>query len=313
MAEKAVLSVIVPVYNLETFLPECLDSILNQTYKDIELILVDDGSKDGSLAVCREYQEKNARIRVFHQENRGVSSARNLGLDNASGSFIAFVDGDDLIEPEMFERLMKIMLRENASIACCQLDRVMPGGQHTIPYKMVSGEMSSENVAAQFFDEGFIKECMYGPYNKVFSKMAIGNVRFRPYRYGEDILFVFETLCGVKSVTFDDFVGYHYVQREGSAMKSDFSLGRLDYLIAAREVENLCERYFATSAWRAHCWVYRHALTTVRQLIQHGMAASWKEYITSEKQYLKANAACLSKLPFRFRINYWLVMQTWII
>lgn len=308
MKENAALSVIVPIYNLENCLPKCLDSILSQTYKDFELILVDDGSEDGSLAVCREYQEKDDRIRVFHQENGGVSSARNLGLDNASGSFIAFVDGDDLIEPEMFERLMEIMLHEDVSIACCQLDQVMPDGRHVVPCQMVPGEMNCSEVVSRFFDEGYIKECMYGPFNKVFRRTAIGNACFRLYRYGEDILFVFEILCGVKTVAFDDFVGYHYVQREGSAMKSGFSLSKLDYLKAAREVERLCGRYFAPSAGRAHRWVYRHALITVRQLIQHGMAASQKDYIAAEKKYLKANAACLSELPFRFRINYWLVM-----
>lgn len=308
MKENVELSVIVPIYNLETCLPKCLDSILNQTYKDFELILIDDGSDDGSLTICRQYQKKDDRIRIFHQENGGVSSARNLGLDNARGSFIAFVDGDDLIEPEVFERLMEILLHEDVSIACCQLDQVMPDGRHVVHYQMVPGEIDSAEIASLFFDEGYIKECMYGPFNKIFRRTAIGNVRFQPYRYGEDILFVFETLCGVKNVVFDSFVGYHYVQREGSAMKSGFSLNKLDYLKAAREVDRLCVQHFAASAGRAHRWVYRHALITVRQLIQHGMTASLKDYITTEKGYLKANAACLSELPFRFRINYWLVM-----
>lgn len=308
MKKKVALSVIVPIFNLETCLPKCLDSILSQTYDDFELILIDDGSDDCSLAICRQYQKNDDRIRIFHQENEGVSSARNLGLDNARGSFIAFVDGDDFIEPEMFERLMEILLHEDISIACCQLDHVLPNGRHVVPYQMVPGKMDGAEIASRFFDEGYIKECMYGPFNKVFRKADIGNVRFRPYRYGEDILFVFETLCGVKSVAFDNFVGYHYVQREGSAMKSGFSLSRLDYLNAAREVDSLCVQHFAASAGRAHRWVYRHALITVRQLIQYDMTTGLKDYIATEKKYLKTNAAHLSELPFRFRINYWLVM-----
>ena len=107
MKENVALSVIVPVYNLETCLPMCLDSILRQTFSDFELILVDDGSADGSLAVCQEYQEKDNRIRLLHQENGGVSSARNTGLNHAVGQYISFVDGDDFIEPDMYERLMK--------------------------------------------------------------------------------------------------------------------------------------------------------------------------------------------------------------
>lgn len=308
MKDNVALSVIVPIYNLETCLPKSLDSILSQTYEDFELILVDDGSDDGSLAICQQYQKMDDRIRVFHQENGGVFSARNLGLDNVRGSFITFVDGDDLIEPEMFERLMEIFLHEDVSIACCQLDRVMPDGRHVVPFRMFPGKLDSAKIVSCFFDEGYVKECMYGPYNKVFRRAAIGNVRFRPYRYGEDILFVFETLCTEINVVFDDFVGYHYVQREGSAMKSRFSLSKLDYLKAAREVDSLCVQHFAASAGRAHRWVYSHALITVRQLIQYDMTTGLKDYIATEKKYLKTNAAHLSELPFRFRINYWLVM-----
>ena len=308
MKENVALSIIVPIYNLETCLPKCLDSILSQTYTDFELILVDDGSDDDSLAICRQYQEKDGRIRIFHQDNGGVSSARNFGLDHACGQYISFVDGDDFIEPDMYRRLMDELIRSNADISCCQLDRITQEGKHIVAYPAVCEVCSADSIVSRFFSEGYIKECMYGSYNKVFRAECIRDIRFKPYRYGEDLLFVFETLRNAKAICIDDYVGYHYVERSGSAVKSGFSLSKLDYLRAAREVERLCEQYFVSYAESAHRWVYRHALITVRQLIQHGMAVCQKDYIAAEKRYLKANAAYISELPFRFRINYLLVM-----
>ena len=308
MKENAALSVIVPIYNLETCLPKCLDSILSQTYEDFELILVDDGSEDGSLAVCREYQEKDDRIRVFHQANGGVSSARNLGLNHARGKYISFVDGDDLIESDLYERLIDSLVQSNADIACCQLDRITPEGKHIVAYPAVCEVCSAGSIVSRFFEEGFIKECMYGPYNKVFRVECIGDIRFKPYKYGEDLLFVFETLRNAKTVCIDDYIGYHYMERAGSAVKSGFSLARLDYVQAAREVEKCCETFFPQYAYLAHRWVFRHALITVRQLIQHGMSRSQKEYLSREKAYLKANSSCLSALPFRYRVDYWLIL-----
>lgn len=308
MAENAALSIIVPIYNLENDLPGCIDSILRQTYQDFELILVDDGSTDQSASICRKYEKEDPRIRFFHKDNGGVSSARNLGLEKAHGHYISFVDGDDLIEPDLYERLIDDLLRSGADISCCQLDRISKEGGHIISYQAVSGEHSADEVAAAFFDEGYIKECMYGAYNKVFLAECIDRIRFKPYQYGEDLLFVFEVLGHAKRVYIDDYVGYHYMQRTGSAMKSVFSLNRLDYVKAAREVEKCCERQFPQYAELAHRWVYRHVLITVRQLQQHGMGSSQKRYIAHEKKYLKAHAFYLSKMPRRYRIDYLLVM-----
>ncbi|MEG1313359.1 MAG: glycosyltransferase, partial [Bacilli bacterium] len=100
------LSIIVPVYNVDKYINKCIESILAQTFTDFELLLVNDGSLDSSGSICDEYEKKDSRIKVFHKENGGVSSARNLGLENARGEWIAFVDGDDWISPEMYKKLL---------------------------------------------------------------------------------------------------------------------------------------------------------------------------------------------------------------
>lgn len=113
------ISIIVPVYNTEKYLHHCIDSILAQTFTDIELLLIDDGSTDKSGKICDEYAEKDSRVRVYHKENGGVSSARNLGLDKAVGEYIGWVDSDDCIEQEMFEQLVGALKNENCDIAYC--------------------------------------------------------------------------------------------------------------------------------------------------------------------------------------------------
>ena len=116
---KTILSIIVPVYNVENYLPKCIESILAQTFRDFELILVDDGSPDCCPAICDEYAAKDSRIAVIHQQNTGVSVARNAGLDRARGKYIGFVDPDDWIAPEMYEEMIAYIEKSNADLAVC--------------------------------------------------------------------------------------------------------------------------------------------------------------------------------------------------
>ena len=120
------ISVIIPVYNVEPYLRKCLDSVVNQTYRNLEILVIDDGSTDGSGAICDEYAS-DRRMRIFHTENRGLSCARNLGLDEAKGEWIGFVDSDDWIEPDMYEALLKKAEETGADIVECGVFREYPG------------------------------------------------------------------------------------------------------------------------------------------------------------------------------------------
>lgn len=120
------LSIIVPVYNVETYLPACLDSILAQTFTDFEILLVDDGSTDGSPALCNAYAAKDARIRCFHKKNGGHMSARQEGFRQASGAYAAFVDSDDWIDPAMYERMCTAAAKYDADVICCNYTAVTP-------------------------------------------------------------------------------------------------------------------------------------------------------------------------------------------
>ena len=117
--ENSLISVIVPVWNAHEYLNKCVDSIINQTYKNLEIILVDDGSTDDSLKICQEYEKHDNRIRVFHKENGGQGSARNYALDRCKGSYIGFVDNDDWLFPNMYKRLLELLKKYDADIARC--------------------------------------------------------------------------------------------------------------------------------------------------------------------------------------------------
>ena len=118
------ISVIVPIFNVENYVRKCVDSILNQTFSDIEIILVDDGSTDASGRICDEYLSKDDRIRVIHKENGGLSDARNAGLDMCTGEYIGFVDGDDYIDGDMYELLYKNLIQYDADISMCRFRRI---------------------------------------------------------------------------------------------------------------------------------------------------------------------------------------------
>ena len=143
--EKPLLSIIVPVYNVENYLQKCIDSILAQTLTDFELILVDDGSPDGCPALCDAAAAKDARVRVIHQKNGGLSAARNAGLDVARGAWIGFVDSDDYIAPEMYEKLYRAVQSTGADLALCDYAKVDEAGvpcvqtHAAVPQKSLTG------------------------------------------------------------------------------------------------------------------------------------------------------------------------------
>ena len=140
----SMISVIVPVYKTEKFLSDCIKSILNQTYHDLEVILVNDGSPDSSGQICEEYAKKDSRIKVIHQENAGVASARNTGLNLAAGEYITFVDSDDYICPQMYEEMLKCAKKNHCDLVMCDCMKVYSDGRQ---------EMYSHNIRGGFYDE----------------------------------------------------------------------------------------------------------------------------------------------------------------
>lgn len=302
-------SIIVPVYNVRPFLKRCLDSIIGQTYENIEVLLIDDGSNDGSGEICDEYAIFDPRVKVIHKSNGGVSSARNVGLDCFNGDYVMFVDSDDVIEPDMVETLVDHASSTDSEIICCLLDVVeIDGTTRTLTRGETFGKINSSEVISKYFDDPFIKDQMYGPFNKLFSRQLIDKHYFSDYRLGEDILFIFELLLDCNSVTIIDYIGYHYIHREGSAMTSPFSEKRLDYIYAGEKIVKLCKSEASYALEAAQRWLYRHRLVAERQILMNGLKTEFSEFYESSKKELKDNKKYVASLPIGRWLDYFGIM-----
>jgi glycosyltransferase involved in cell wall biosynthesis len=213
--EKPLISVIIPVYNVEDYLHKCLDSIISQTYENLEIIVVNDGSTDNSAQICEEYAKKDSRIKLLHKENGGLSSARNAGLDIADGEYIGFVDSDDFIEKNMYERMLNALKEYSANLVICSYF-----SDREIKYPCEKSMLADVDFVFKLYLKDYIQAYAC---NKLYSREI-----FREIRYTDGILFedmdVFLRIIqkAGKTVLLNDKL-YHYVQRENSITNSKFN------------------------------------------------------------------------------------------
>lgn len=217
------LSVIVPVYNVEKYLPDCLKAIISQSYKNIEIILIDDGSTDTSGTICDQYQKKDSRIRVIHKKNEGCSIARNTGIKNATGDLIAFVDADDIIDCQMYEILINNLDVTNSDVSACtyvkeyETNRTYPvEKQKLIPVPLVfeKNDIFLSITRSEKSLEGYI-------WNKVWKKSLIDGHFFRKdIVMCEDSIFTWVTLKDAKRACYCDLPMYHYLIQPFSATRN---------------------------------------------------------------------------------------------
>lgn len=203
------ISVIVPVYNVEQFLPRCIDSILTQTFTDFELLLIDDGSKDNSGKICDEYAKKDERIRVFHKENRGVSFARNLGLYNAMGEWVAFIDSDDFIETNYLYNLIKLIICNEQLII---VGYKSFGGNNKLFNRFKPQTLNKDDLIKYVFKEGIL---IYyaSPWGKLYNlKVLKDNKIIFPQNvsWGEDRIFNIMYICVIDNLSLSDTIDYNY-------------------------------------------------------------------------------------------------------
>lgn len=224
--KNELISVIVAIYKVEQWLPRCIDSILAQTHRNIELILVDDGSPDNCGKLCDDYAKKDARIRVIHKENGGQSTARNSALDIAQGDYIGFIDGDDWIEPTMYEVLLSHLKAFSVDIVQCGCYRWIDGNVckdvESRKQLLLSSDEALDALTTSAFMEINTSVCC-----KLFTREVIGHIRFSPVRAYEDDEFVFRTVGASHYVLCIPSWQYYYNQRENSTMTAKFSLNRI--------------------------------------------------------------------------------------
>ena len=223
------ISVIIPVYNVEAYLDRCIESVINQTYPELEIILVDDGSPDNCPAMCDEWAEKDPRIRVIHQENGGLSAARNAGIKAATGEYIAFVDSDDWIEIDFLKWLYEGIQTTGAEIAACDVRELSVKGEAL----NITGE---PNISAHSPQEA-MADLSRGirfravAWNKLYKSEILLNEEFPLNKLHEDEFFTYRIYDKCEILAYVDLPLYAYFQREGSIM-ADSSLRHLDLLEA---------------------------------------------------------------------------------
>jgi len=238
------ISVVIPVFNTEKYLAECLESVLHQTFVDFEAILVDDGSTDSSADIARNLAERDTRIRIVQQENRGLSEARNTGIDHARGNWITFVDSDDLIAHSFLETLLLAAKQQEAEIACCgkrdfaDISGVKELLETNSSCNKVTG-LTPEDALTQAFNQKDRPD--YSAWNKLYARSLWAQRRFKPGIYFEDMECIPKVFLDATRIAFADTPLYLYRRRDTSILATPYSRKKAELLDIAESAVDLVQ------------------------------------------------------------------------
>ncbi len=280
------ISVIIPVYKVEAFLERCLTSVIKQTYRNLEIILVDDGSPDNCPQMCEEWAARDSRIRVIHKENGGLSSARNAGMDIASGDYIGFVDSDDWIEPEMYERLYTLLSGSGADMSLCdiQLDKYERPIRQP---KHIKAEIWGRKECLDCFFRINGEKSNTGVYRYLLDKRAFGNYRFVEGMVNEDVhaAYFFSSRCRKAAVTNEVF--YHYFQNPKGITLNTFSDNKLDFIKMWEYVAEMVEKEMPEYSEACAMNVKRAYFTLLSRMQIDGYDKKNEHYVSVHKDLKK--------------------------
>ncbi len=247
---KEMISIVMPVFNAEEYLKKSIESILRQTYPAWELIIIDNGSEDDSYRICQEYAKNEERILVLHQyQNKGVSAARNLGVEKATGNYITFLDADDWVAPDYLEQLIQTAKSTQADMLVCEYKKVYDADR-----KMEEETRGQQQgfAAKAYNKEDYIKQCLLEGYTHcwgvLYKLSLLEGIRF-PARVtiGEDVLFLIDTVLQAEKIVVTEYDGYRYYINENGAMNRKFTPSYMDQILCWQKAkEKLIDKYPAT-------------------------------------------------------------------
>lgn len=232
MKETKLISIVVPIYKVEAYLDACIESLVSQTYHNLEIILVDDGSPDSCGQICDQWAKKDARICVIHKENGGLSDARNAGIKAAKGDYIGFVDSDDVVHPDMYRALLTLMECTDSTIGCCNLTRDLKMCSDLASYEDAEIRKKCQLFTAVEAIESLLRleTISVTVWNKLYKRETITDIWFPKGKYHEDEFWTYYVLERAKQVVYTEVPYYGYRQREESITTQRYTSRHLDHL-----------------------------------------------------------------------------------
>ncbi|WP_294184184.1 glycosyltransferase family 2 protein [uncultured Clostridium sp.] len=254
------ISIIIPVYNVEKYICKCIDSIINQSYKNIQIILVDDGSTDKSGYICDRYSKMDTRIQVIHEKNKGQSSARNIGLQISEGNYICFIDADDYVHKDYLIYLLNLILKDNSDMSICNtLDYYKNGkiiGENSDKNMILSPDQALEMMLYQnSFDTG--------PCAKLYKKDLFDNITFPENQIYEDFEIIYKIIDKCKIISYGKKAMYYYFHHKNSIMTNSFSDKKLHLIEISKEILNFVSNKYPqikNAAVRRYVYSNHHLL-----------------------------------------------------
>jgi len=279
-------AVIIPVYNVETYLPQCLDSVINQTLSDIEIICVNDGSTDNSGEILAQYAVKEKRIKVINQQNQGLSAARNAGLKIATANYISFIDSDDFVHPQFLEILYNAIQTSNSDIAGCNFAKISDD-KEILKIENTSPKIYTPALNVLLDTKNFIH---FNVWNKLYNRKAMQNISFVEGVYYEDWIFNICVFAQIKSFAWINSPLYGYRISNESIMRSSYNLKKLnDYVTGINEVYDFINKNYPEQWQKIK---QTRIARTVKMMMNSALRSKDAEIVANTKKVLKKLYDC---------------------
>lgn len=264
---KPLISVIVPIYKVEQYLCRCVECLTAQTYKNLEIILVDDGSPDNCPQLCDAYAKKDSRIKVIHKKNGGLSDARNAGMKVATGEYISFIDSDDYVSNDFIETLYNAILSENSDIVECSVVKFYED-EHFDEYKddLKITSFNTEESLSKLIAENPFKQHVW---NKLYKSDLVSGVPYAVGKLNEDEFWTYQIFGQAKKVTRVNKTMYYYFQRQSSIMGNTYNLRRLDALEGKANRQKYIEKYFPGLAAQAKVDLFESCIFAYQSVLKY--------------------------------------------
>ena len=299
---EELVSVIVPVYNVEKYIDRCVNSIINQTYKTIEIILVDDGSTDSCSKICDKYANEDTRIKVIHKENGGLSDARNEGIKIATGKYITLIDSDDYVEPDYVELLYNLLIENDADMSVCK---------HFVVYENAGTIDTGTGNFYNLSPKEALEMLLYGndfdlgACEKLYKKELFENIKYPKGRLFEDAATTYKLIDLCKKISFKSEAKYTYYIRSNSITTNSFNSKKMDLIISTKEMSDYIKNKYPDLEKAANRRLMYAYLSTLTQIAKSKKSEESVKYSKQIMEYIKTNRKDIlkdKKIPKRDRV-----------